>query len=261
MIIQTYYISTGKKNAMYTLRLNRISTGMPAGFGSFEPDFYICTLAADRERAVEKARTYFEAMHERCPDSEGFRMVFSDEPEYEVTRRRGRLSVAETRMIEDIEAGVFPFGKNKGTRIEAAADSYILFFADKAKDSELTFVAGALASVCMGIALERGLIAKREAARAERAEIDSKSNYIGAVGERREFTGTVISAFEKGFMHAGEFHLEYVITKVRCGDDIVAYVGKKIAAVNDVISFKATVKKHSEYNGVKSTQVNRPTLK
>lgn len=261
MITQTYYISTGKKNAMYTLRCNRLSTGVPVCEGSFFPDFYVCTLAADEDRAIEKATAYFEAMRQRISDTADFKLLFDDAPEYTPGKRRGKLSLHATRQLEQIEAGVFPFGKHAGTQIVDAPDSYLLYFADKCKDAGLDAVSAALSSACMGVALTRDLIAKRDQVRAERAAIDSKSNYIGAVGERREFTGTVISAFEQGFTHDGKFHVEYVITKVRCGDDIVTYVGKHIAAVNDVISFKATIKKHSEYNNVKATQVNRPVLK
>jgi hypothetical protein len=109
----------------------------------------------------------------------------------------------------------------------------------------------------MGVAMEHDLIAKRQAARDERAAQDAKSNFVGTIGERRQFSGEVVSAFYK---EPTDYSDGFWITKVRCGDDLVVYIGNKIAERGETINFKATVKAHNEYEGVKSTKVNRPKL-
>lgn len=252
-ITQTFYISTGAKNAMHTLRISRTCAGVnPA----FLPDFYVRNLAVDVETAQAKAQEYFDAWVERVGGNRADFVVRLDlEPEYDITKRRGKLSANDTRALEQIEAGYFPFGKHRGEAIANAPDSYVLFFADKVNNEESNVVFAALAAACMGVAFEKGLIAKRDEARAARAIVDAKSNHIGTIGERREFSGVVISSFVKRDDYDNS---EFWINKIRVGDDIVVYIGNKLGERDEEIRFTATVKAHSEYNGVKSTQVNRP---
>lgn len=40
--------------------------------------------------------------------------------------------------------------------------------------------------------------------------------------------------------------------------NVFKYNGNKIASEGDKITIKATIKAHTEWNGVKTTQVNRP---
>lgn len=253
-ITQTYYISTGKKNAMYTLRCRRDAEGQAASMYAFMPDFYLCNLAATEERAVEKATEFVEAMRERIGEREDFRIVFDPTPEIEADKRRGKLSIYDTRKLETIESGVFPFGKHAGSRIEAAPESYVLFFADKAADPANDIVMQALSAACAGVALEQGYIARRDERRAELAALDALSGHIGTIGERRDFEGELYAVFFKGDEFGG-----YWINKVRCGNDVVSYIGSKaLGEKGEVVKFRATIKKHDEYKGVKSTQVNRP---
>lgn len=246
---QTFYISTGAKNAMHTLRMSRMNTDI-----QFVRDSYIKNLAVDVETAQEKATAFFKDWIERVGGStDDFVLELDVVPEYDIKLRRGKLSAKETQWIEDIEDGIFPFGKHNGTKIVDAPDSYILFFADKAKDEEQNPVMHALTAICMGIASERGLFAKREIAKQERAEKDALSNFVGNVGDRQMFKGEIVSKFyneDQGFY----------VTKIRQGDDLICYVGQSIGERNTVVEFKATIKKHSEYKGIKSTQVNRPKL-
>lgn len=255
IVTQTFYISTGAKNAMHTLRIRRTCTGVnPA----FLPDFYVRNLAVDVETAQAKAQEYFDAWIERVGCNRPDFIVRLDlEPEYDITKRRGKLSAKDTRALEAIESGFFPFGKHRGEAIANAPDSYVLFFADKVNNEESNVVFAALAAACMGVAFEKGLIAKREAARKERAIIDAKSVFVGEIGERREFSGIVISSFVKRNDYDGS---EFWINKIRCGDDIITYIGNKMGERDQSINFKATIKAHSEYNGVKSTLVNRPKM-
>lgn len=253
-IVQTFYISTGKKNAMHTLRMSRMGNG-------FVRDSYVRNLAVSVEAAQEKAELFFNEWKARTglEDRDDFALLLDTEPEYDITLRRGKLSVYDTRAIETIEGGVFPFGKHKGEHIEDAPDSYLCFFADKSWKEDLSDnpVMAALSAACMGIASEKGLFAIREAKRAERAAVDAVSEYIGTIGERRVFTGEIITSFEA---KSGSDGLGYYINKVRVEGNIVAYIGNKLGETGDAVSFKATIAKHDEYKGVKSTQVKRPKI-
>lgn len=254
IVIQTFYISTGAKNAMHTLRIRRDSAGLNP---NFMPDFYVKNLAVDVETAQAKAQEHFDAWVERVGgDRPDFKVFLDLEPEYDITKRRGKLSVRDTHCIEMIESGRFPFGKHKGEEITNAPENYVLWFADKNKTGEETNpVMIALSSICMGVAFEKGFIAKREAAKQERAAIDSKSEFIGTVGERINFSGIIVTSFFKGDDMGG-----FWINKVRMGDNLVTYIGNKLGEQGEEITFKATIKAHNEYNGIKSTVVNRPKV-
>lgn len=254
-IIQTYYISTGKLNAMYTLRMSR----QVLNSNYHVHDNYICNLAATEDKAVEKAANYVEAMRQRFNDTTTFKIVFDDSPEFEVGTRRSKLSTMDTRKLETIEQGLFPFGKHSGTRIEDAPSSYVLYFADMITKETDDIVSQALYAACAGVALEKGYIAKRDAVRAEIKAVNILSKHIGALGERLVIEGVIFSQYYK---QSADFDEDgYYITKIRQGDDIVVYIGSKNLGDKDTtIKMKATVKKHETYQDVASTVVNRPAL-
>ena len=250
------YISTGKLSAMFTLWTGRECNDMAVN--AILRDNYICNLAAvgGDEEAQRKALDYCERMSERRGVNIEFR-GFYDEPQ---NGRKGKLSVRDTAALEQIEQrAVFPFGKHAGTLIADGPDSYVLYWADQMGKEGTGIVAEVLAARCMGVAMERDLIAERDAQRAERAELDAKSQYVGAVGERLVIEGEVIGAFFKdngcGYADQPE---GYWITKVRSGENLLTYMGNKLAERGERVRFRATVKAHNEYQGVKSTKVNRP---
>lgn len=256
-IVVNYYIASGRKNGFYTLRCNR------SGLGFFT-DSYIRTLAATEELAVTKATAYFEAMAARVPETERFVMLFDPEPNANVYARRGKLSVRDSQFLNEIENGRFPFGKHAHKEIESAPESYLLYFADMVNKPDLNEVMVALVAACQGVALEKGYIAKRDEKRAAQAEIDALSWHVGEVGQRLMFEGTVDSVFfkkqEVDGGYSGQGVAEgYWINKIRCGHNIIVYMGsKKLGEKGEAVSFKATVKQHSDYKGVKTTKVNRP---
>lgn len=262
--IHTFFISTGRKNAMYTLR--RVITPSDIKYSAatlLMLENHVCTLAADEERAIAKAREYVEAFRQRVGESESYQIIFDDCPDRENTKRRGKLSVKDTVSIEMIENDTFPFGKHQGKSISDAPESYLLFWADKSNSlSEDEPVMHALCSACLGVAFEKGYIAKRDAIREEQHKQDLKSKFIGKVGERQEFTGEIICSYEKkeyvaGYGYCGQ---GFFINKVLCGEDIVSYIGKSLGEKGDVICFKGTIKQHQEYKEVKTTVINRPTI-
>jgi hypothetical protein len=250
VIIQTYYIQTGAKNAMYTLRCHRNSTTL--NLGPFAPDFYLFNLAADEETAEYKATLFFNAMRDRLgPDTENWCMVLDCHAGGRF-ERRGKLSVRDTQNILKIEAGFVPFGKNAGKRIEDCDMGWILWLSDKAGTFE-TVPMNALAMAAQGIAFQKGYIGIREEKRAQQAVIDAQSEHIGKPKERRDFEGVLETAFanrDRGF----------TVNRVRIGNNLVVYIGDKpMGEVGAPIKFRATIKAHGEFKGVKSTIVNRPT--
>lgn len=252
-MIHTFYISTGALNAMYTLRHTRFLPG--SGLSGASHDSYICNLSTDIEKAAEKAKDYFDRVSDRFIGDTSEAHLDTD-PDCEIGQRRGKLSVKATAWIEEIEKGYFPFGKHMGTEISAAPDNYLLYFADKLGTTE-DFVTEALSAACMGAALERDLIAKREAARQEIRDKNALSEYVGDVGQRLVFEGEI----ELSIYKDSDYGFGYYLNRVRVGTDIIVYMGSKsLGERGESVKFKATIKSHDEYQGVKSTKVSRPAI-
>lgn len=245
-----FFISTGSQNVYYTLR----STTINEEAGIHCNDYYICNLSIDVDTAIEKAKAYVDAYRDRVGETSEFKVEFGGVWDAHVIARHKGLTAKESNDIETVWDGLFPFGKHRGEYIAKAPDSYVLFWADK---NDTSPVVAALSSACLGVAIERGLIAKRDEERAAQKAQDMMSNFIGEVGQRITFEGEVVSVFEKEDRYSGDI---FYINKIRVGDDLVTYIGKKLANKGDNVSFKATIKDHHEYEGVKSTKVNRPKM-
>lgn len=243
-IVQTFYISTGAKNVMYTLRCKR---------GPYA-DHYIRTLAGSEGKAIEKAREYFEAFCERINyvESDDYVLLFDENPDMVPNARRGRMSARETGYYDALMDGLAPYGKYAGQKLTDLPESYILFFADKFGSCD-TDIADAFAAACLGVALELGYITKRDEERQARRNLDLKSQHIGQIGDRIVVEGDLYSCFHRE-SHFGD----YFINKIRVGTDIVTYIGNDLGPKGP-IRIKATVKKHEVYNGIASTTVNRPS--
>lgn len=250
------YISTGAKSAMFTLWRGRRSGD--ARLDAFSRDHYVCNLAAGavtdedydakRELALTKALDFCQRMGDRLGTEMTFE-GFEDEPR---NARKGKLSVQDTRSLNTIEAGKFPFGKHAGMAFADAPDGYVLWWADQPATNKP--VIEALRAACMGAAMERDLIAKREEKRAERKAEDMKSNAVGDVGQRLVLLGEIVSSFFKDRGYGDG----YWITKIRTNNgDLIVNFGREIGPRGKQMKFKATVKRHNEYQGVVTTTVNR----
>lgn len=138
-ITKLFFISTGRKNAFYTLRTKVISDGFSGHAAAMMVyDNHVCTLAATEEKALEKARAYVNAFRDRVGESASYKIEFAGIWSDEVIKRRGKLSVWETLAINEIEVGRFPFGKHKGEEIANASPNYILYFVDQANKPDLS---------------------------------------------------------------------------------------------------------------------------
>jgi uncharacterized protein (DUF3820 family) len=252
VVTQLFYISTGAKNARYTLRFVRSVEG-GTGYENF--DRYVCVLADNVETAIAKATDYFERFKSRVGETACFKLEFCNMPDNETYSRRGKLSVRDTQNLEDIEAGILPFGKHRGMRIENAPENYVLWLADQAnKGEEQTEVMSVLSAVALGVALQKDYIAKREE---KRESLRQSSGHIGNVGDRLTFTATITGSFQKYNEYTNE---SYHIVKLLSEGNVLTYVGNELGKVGETLEFKATVKSHDEYQGLKSTKINRPKV-
>jgi methyl coenzyme M reductase beta subunit len=104
----------------------------------------------------------------------------------------------------------------------------------------------------------RNIIAKNaERKSAYRAEALTKV-HVGTVGERREFTLTVVH------VHAFEGQFGYVFINILndAEGNVVVYKGsKELGEKGTTLTLKATVKEHGERDGVKQTIIARPSQK
>lgn len=238
---RSFYISTGAKNAMFTLRLCINSP-------HFVNDVYICNLSTDAELAKEKAKATVAVMNARLEETISLDSVDQDW----LFKRRGKLSVRDTSNAITIEAGFFPFGKHAGTRIAEAPMDYVLYFADKLADPKLEPIGQILAGACMEVAIEKNYIAQRQEKRDAQREMDLLSKHVGTIGERLDITGEIVSSFQKAYEG-------YWINKIRVGDDIITYLGQKsLGERGEGLSLRCTIAKHEEYNGIKTTRISRP---
>lgn len=254
-ITATYYISSGAKNAMYTLRVERRG-------GEVAVDHYICNLSIDPDLAEKKARDYYDRIKERLTDTEYFETRFAGYADFNLFERRSKLSVRDTENMELVEAGIMPFGKNKGVRFEDMPMYSVLWFADKSKEESDSIVFAAVCEACMGVALEKDYIAARQEEREQATKAleaaKAASQYVGQVKERIELEGTAEAVIYLGATQvAYNTFAEKYLTKFRCGDNVVVYFGNKIVEAGEEVKFKATVKAHELYNETKQTTVAR----
>ena len=101
----------------------------------------------------------------------------------------------------------------------------------------------------------RNRMQQEEQRRNEWAEHDKACEWVGTVGERRQFDITVKHIIELEGMY-GITHLHI------CRDDydnVVIYIGSAFWGTDAKVSCMAKVKYHNERNGVKQTFIQRPT--
>ena len=113
-----------------------------------------------------------------------------------------------------------------------------------------------IGSKSLGILCSAVVAYDRELAKKASFKDYSSSEYVGDIKERREMNITVDRIFEK----EGDFGLTKIHHMIdELGNYLVWFCSGVGLQVGDTYKVKATVKKHSEYNGVKQTIVNRVT--
>jgi len=91
----------------------------------------------------------------------------------------------------------------------------------------------------------------------EKIRTRAGSNHVGDIGQRIIIDGTV----ENTVSFDGFYGTTYMTVIKDTDGNVYVYKGsRRIAKKGETVNLKATVKDHSEYNGVKQTVINRPKI-
>lgn len=99
-------------------------------------------------------------------------------------------------------------------------------------------------------------INNRAAKEAERAANAAKSNYVGTIGERITIEGTIFFTTD----YETAYGTTYVTGIKDAAGNIFIQKGVAIGRKGEEITLKATIKDHSEREGVKQTIISRPKV-
>ena len=104
----------------------------------------------------------------------------------------------------------------------------------------------------------RERIARREQAKVERRERDSRSTHVGTVGERRDWVLTV----ERVLSFDSQFGMVYIHLCRDADGNVIVYKGgnRWEGDTPMTVRVKATVKAHDERDGIAQTMISRPKL-
>ena len=86
---------------------------------------------------------------------------------------------------------------------------------------------------------------------------DNHSEYVGEIGERKEFTLTInsVRTVDSYYGYCDLYNLSD-----EDGNEFV-YIGTvDLGHPQDTVCVRATIKNHKEYNGIKQTYINRPKV-
>lgn len=100
---------------------------------------------------------------------------------------------------------------------------------------------------------------------AEEKKHEPVSEHVGEIGERLDFVGTVdfVHTYNSNYRYAYNDHGERMVIKVKddAGNLFVWFTGHRSLEKGEKIAIRGTVKDHSEYKGVKQTNLTRCTIK
>jgi len=241
------YVSSGKKNGMYTLRQQWFACG-------YMHDQHITTLAKDRDVATQKAWEYFE---KHCDTKDGWE--FGGEPTFDLYEWGHGKPVWVMKALQMIEQNLMPFGAHHGELIEDQQDDYVLWWAQKDSTND-NIVVQTLVKKFQEIADKRELFQKLEEEKAAKEAQKKVSQYVGELGKRQNFSVKMI--YYRPF--EGFYGPAVAIGFIDEHENKIVYIGSADFSdleFGDSVSFEAKVTKHNEYNGEKQTVVNRPTKK
>lgn len=255
MTIQAeYVICTGAGNGMFTLRglYDYAWDGTPRMS-------HVKNLSRDPHKALEKAREYIisqgddiEGLAEFDPDNARDLNVW------------GECDADRQAQLRLIDKGVMPFGKHFG---QAIVDIDIEYFANWYLNGDIDTKRSDTVKerIRLQVISRRdefmAVVEANKAAQAQRdAEIEakrSKSSHVGQAGDRIDITATitVVKAID------GFYGISYFTILENSKGDVFKYVGSaELGEKGQTITMKATVKDHTDYDGVNQTVINRPKL-
>lgn len=262
-----YYISSGEKNAMHTLRHAYSETIRTSeGAMQVDRDHYCVNLSTDWEKAVEKAKAF---AGDALSISKSFTLndiKRRTEEELAEARRQEEIAQAEweekvnqrrSAQIDLISEGIWPFGKFGGEKIAEAPNSYIRFMGemeldDTPENTVMAFLKKYLHDVfpeIFNLPTPNG-------------------EYFGEPKLRTQFVATVVAKFS----FDSEWGTTTVLKMVKDSGELVVYMGGScpheivynecgqdyaFPEVGNTYAFKATVKGHEEFRDEKQTKVQR----
>ena len=258
---ETYYISTGEKTAMYTLRVQYMGIdgwGHPAIM-----DDYICNLSTDADKALSKATAYVEQ------NAEGQGVKFTGFSLDEIKRRAAGVAKAEQEAadaarweeeenrrvareaagLQLVTQGKFPFGKYREELFEVAPKSYVKYIAEN-------FVAEEGDKVVEMLLVELKRLYPE--AFVEMPKPNGKHVDAWAEKEKVEFKATVIAAFG----YEGYYGWVDVTKFVKDSGELIVHSGTRNFDIEegDIVVMKGTVKAFDEYDDENQTLIIRPKL-
>lgn len=238
-------ISTGRTNAMFTLRETYQTT---KGVASF----YLVNLSTNPDEAFEKATAWSK--------SSGIELYTTrhdlDEQLREIERMLDGMSIAEKKALEAAEKkalkdaqwdeylheclakGVYPFGAHKGMKFADAPRSYITWIltTEFEVESRMWHVQEAV-TVCSNLVLPS----------------PDPDMIAGTVGKREVFQVQVI----KVGGYSSQFGWVNVITMINEFGACLVSKGAFCAEVGEFLNIKGTVKEHTMYKQQVQTVVQR----
>jgi len=232
-----YYISSGSKNAMRTLRKVLFHNGRPM------MDEYICNLCRDFDDATVKARGMIGTAATLESNADELNPWGAD-----------MVSPWDAAAMDDIENGVMPFGKHKGLAIPDMNDGYVKFWVQQSAESR---AGAALIQAFTDLANDRGLFDLWEKQDAAIAAKKAASNFVGHPKERRDFILTIKKVIEvNGYYGTSSLYI--------CEDDnenAFIYIGNAVfGEEGETLECMATIKTHKIRDGVNQTVITRPKL-
>ena len=238
-----YFIDTGSKGVMFTLRQFGVIPTLSDGGGSYETSYYIQTLAGNIKDAIDKAE---KLTGYKLPDP------------YLMTNPRG-----ERHAKKVFSSNTIPVGKYRGTSIETMLEDlqYTMWFIDTfGCEPEYDLIIERLLDTDQvqtelkrieteKIAFEE-LVKKTE----KESEIEcAKSQFVGKIGDRIEVTATI----NKIISGDGQWGSWYLTLMTDNDGNRLAYFNT-IKLTNppenrsyneseegDIVTFVATVKDHA----------------
>jgi len=264
MIEAQFEICRGTGNGMYTLR----------SFTGYDRDnneifSYVKTLARNPHKALEKAREYVKA---EGHDPDGFfegdtvKVLGSFDPEASAPLTKwGECYPDYQNNISKIENGIMPFGKYYDYPINEVPISYLVWFfdndIDKKQSSHIKEKIRLQIVECRRskfVAYVEEINAKKAKAEAEREIKRNTSRHVGQVGERIGITAKigVIKSFD------GTYGISFLAILETTDGNVFKYFGSRcLGEKGETVNLKATVKSHTEWQGICQTVINRPQFK
>lgn len=251
------YICTGGNGIYYTLRKVAYPTRDPV-----KPlDTFVKNLATSESSAIESAITYTNALKVA---SQGEVEIILDETPREKpinTWGDGKLSPARMAFMREVMNGIMPYGLHQKKAFTEIPSDYLAWACKEAltKNDPVT---QNVASAAFCVLLDRNEIKTKadiDALTLVKENQNKLSDYFGMIKHRVEIPRAKIEYLKKD--HNTQYNRPSYFYKLRAGNDILIYSGSSfLGNVDDEINIKATINKHVNYHGTKSTVISRPYI-